>query len=585
MFCFLQVFCVLFSAALVSLGIPNEFFETGNAFFGLISLVPLFIAISRSKSYRMSFFLGFIHAGVTHLFSSYWLKNFHGFAIFTLGASLIGTAFIEGFVFLIMHYAYSSQKNDFLSSSEKFSPYNMAVKIFWGPAVYVIYEWCKSNGFLGYPWGTVSMSAVSSRYIVQIADITGAYGITFLFAIASSCIAWGIILLRKEISITYSNDIFCYKNAVLFLGAIFTVSLCYGFFKYHEHVQPVKNINTVMVQHNQDTYSSNEETSILKAENLTLEGIDILRSQELKPDLVVWSEGILNRYFPKSQHYYENFPYSSPLMTFVKKQNVPFIMGGALTIDAENHKYGNAAALITNKGEYAGSYIKLHLVPFAEAIPFVEYEPVRKFIKKIAGFSYGWTAGSSYTLFEIPISDKNAADTRNSKIIYPDLKKNKLPPSTVKVSSPICFDDAFPSVCRGLFLSGCELFMNITNDSWSKTRSAEYQHFAIAFYRAIEYRTTLARCTNSGFTVVVNPQGKITGELPLFEENVLAMQIPIYKPKMTVYAKFGNWLPYSLIVLVFFFIVAVEIQIEKEKITEISVECATKRKRGTKVKK
>ena len=131
MFCFLQVFCVLFSAALVSLGIPNEFFETGNAFFGLISLVPLFIAISRSKSYRLSFFLGFIHAGVTHLFSSYWLKNFHGFAIFTLGASLIGTAFIEGFVFLIMHYAYSSQKNAFLSSSEKFSPYSMAVKIFW----------------------------------------------------------------------------------------------------------------------------------------------------------------------------------------------------------------------------------------------------------------------------------------------------------------------------------------------------------------------------------------------------------------------------------------------------------------------
>ena len=175
--------------------------------------------------------------------------------------------------------------------------------------------------------GKLATIAATKAYVAQqIADITGAYGITFLFALVSSCIAWGIILLKGNFSITYSKDIFCYKNTVLFLASIFTVSLCYGFFKYHEHVQPVKNINTVMVQHNQDTYSANEESSILEAEKLTLEGIDILRSMELKPDLVVWSEGILNRYFPKSQHYYENFPYSSPLMTFIKKHNFPFII-------------------------------------------------------------------------------------------------------------------------------------------------------------------------------------------------------------------------------------------------------------------
>ena len=93
-----------------------------------------------------------------------------------------------------------------------------------------------------------------------------------------------------------------------------------------------------------------------------------------------------------------------PLIRYIKEKKVPFIIGGAMILDRENHKFSNAALLFNKNGELAGAYSKLHLVPFAEAIPFVEYEPVRNFIKKIAGFSYGWTAGTKNTVFEIPVS-------------------------------------------------------------------------------------------------------------------------------------------------------------------------------------
>ena len=106
---------------------------------------------------------------------------------------------------------------------------------------------------------------------------------------------------------------------------------------------------------------------------------------------------------------------------------------------------------------------------------------------------------------------------------------------------------------RPMFLNGAELFVNITDDSWSKTKSSEYQHFVIASYRAIEYRTTLVRSSNSGYSVVVNPQGKVIADQPLFEASALTFNVPIYKRNMTTYAKFGNWLPYTFIVLFFLY--------------------------------
>jgi apolipoprotein N-acyltransferase len=105
-------------------------------------------------------------------------------------------------------------------------------------------------------------------------------------------------------------------------------------------------------------------------------------------------------------------------------------------------------------------------------------------------------------------------------------------------------------VCRALFQAGSEIFVNITNDSWSMTNSAEYQHFAIASFRAMEFRTTLIRSTNSGYSVVVNPKGQVIADMPLFEEASLYTSVPIYQRTMTVYCLFGNWLPALCFILV-----------------------------------
>lgn len=553
---FLQVFLVLFSSALLAAGIPNELFKLGCPLSGLFALAPLYIAIYSSKSYKESFLLCWIHGGLTHLLSSFWLKNFHGMAAFTLGASLVGTAFIEGFVGWILYYPFS--KEHLAKKRQCLEP---ALNIFYFAAAYVLYEWCKSTGFLAYPWGTLSMTAIRWPLVIQIADITTQYGVSFLFALFSALFAQGLVLLQKEKGITTRHEVFSYIQAARAVFLIIAAVLVYGIFQYARPRTAIKKLNTVMVQQNMDTYRAAEDEAISLSEELTQQGIDELRQKGLSPDLVVWSEGVLNRRFPTSQ--YERIPEKKPLMKFIREHNIPFIIGGSLSIDAENHKNGNAALLISKNGHYLGSYIKIHLVPFAEAIPFVDYEPVRNLVKKIAGFSYGWTQGRKYTVFKIPASTPEE-DINGTQIIsadsspYPEARK-----TSVIVAAPICFDDAYNSVFRGLYKSGCELFINITNDSWSKTESAEYQHYAVALYRSIEFRTTLARCTNSGYTVVIDPAGRTIASLPLFKEGELALSIPVYERKPTIAALHGDWFPYLIMAFVLAVIICTESQSRK----------------------
>ena len=192
-------------------------------------------------------------------------------------------------------------------------------------------------------------------------------------------------------------------------------------------------------------------------------------------------------------------------------------------------------------------------------LPFIEVPAVHTFMEKVVGISAGWTPGDQYVYFDIPchltqnyrfpaVKDIDLAKT------YDEQKKEEETPYTVRIATPICFDDAFTDIMRPLFLNGSELFINITDDSWSLKKSSEIQHFVIASYRAIEYRTTMVRSSNAGYSVVLDPAGKIIADLPLFEEAALVKDIPIYKRQMTTYARFGNWLAY--LCLAFFFVCA-----------------------------
>jgi apolipoprotein N-acyltransferase len=554
---FLQVFYVLFSAVLVSLAIPNEFLLFGSPYIALISLIPFYIALSQCRTYTRAVWLTVLQVTIVHIISSFWLAYFKDFAVFTLGGSAAGTGIIGG-IFGILFYVPFAQETQYkqLREVSGTDTRRIPLRIFWFAGAYTLYEWCKSTGFLAYPWGTLSSTAFRWKLLMQIADLTGTYGITFLFALFSAVCAEGWLLAgRLYASPSPRAAYLTFRRTAETCIVLFACAFIYGAVQYAIPRHAEKILNTVMVQQNYNPWNSiNDDDTILLSEHLTETKINELHLEGKHPDVVVWSEGVLQHAFPGAAGYYSRNPLEEPLSSFISRMDTPFIIGGSYLADPVRRGYNNAALLFDKTGTFRGSYGKIHLVPFAEVIPGIEYKWVGQLMQKVVGISAGWLAGDQYVYFDIPGHWSPERPKPAVKVIPLDESysqqlsdENKQP--LVRISAPICFGDAFPDVCRPLFLNGSEVFMNMTDDSWSLTNSAEYQHFIIASYRAIEYRTTLVRSTNAGVSVVLDPAARELASMPLFVPDSKAVPIPVYRRIMTVYALFGNWFPHILAVL------------------------------------
>ena len=555
----LQVFYSVFSGVMLAAAIPNEIYYFGAPYFTLIALIPFYLTFYRVKNYAQAFRAGFIQAITTHLISSYWLAYFKDFAVFTLGASALGTGVIGGFFGFVYYLPYSSStahnRLNEESALEKFyiTPF---FRIFYFSALYTVYEWVKSSGFLGYPWGTVSSAMFRWPILMQVSSITGTYGITFFIVFINSLLSEALLFyisMLPQAQKTSAKKYYLKNIHTLFLiltGAV----LSYGLIQFYLPRKPIKQLSTILIQQNSDPWKQkSDDDNILLSENLTEEKLKELKQDKIKPNLVVWSEGVLSHSLPNGEKHYSRYPSERPLLKFIREKDVPFLIGGSFLKNSEKKQINNAALVFDRDGNFRGCYAKNHLVPFAEVIPFSDIPAVSNFLKKIVGISAGWTPGDQYTFFEIPCTPTKyykLPAVRNIDITqsYSDQQKDEQKPTTVKIATPICFDDAFTDIMRPLFLNGAELFINMTDDSWSLKDSSEIQHFVIASYRAIEYRTTLVRCANAGYSVVVDPSGKVIKDMPLFEAQALAADVPVYKHSMTTYARYGNWMPYTFII-------------------------------------
>jgi len=268
----------------------------------------------------------------------------------------------------------------------------------------------------------------------------------------------------------------------------------------------------VLVQHNTDQYRDKDK-ALAGAIDLSRKGIAALSARGKRPAMIVWSETLLtlpyrgNKFFP-----------DHPAIPFLEQGNIPVLTGAPLVSAAEEYtpEIANGTILIQH-GRITGSYAKRQLIPFAEAIPFGTEKWMRRLMEKFAGFSSGWTAGRETAVMEIP---------------------------GLRFGTPICFEDAFAGICRDFIKGGgAELLINLTNDSWSQTNSAEVQHLAAARFRTVENRRTLVRSTNSGCTVVIDAQGRIIAGLPMFTADYLAVDVPVELGGPTLYFLLGDWLP------------------------------------------
>ena len=202
-------------------------------------------------------------------------------------------------------------------------------------------------------------------------------------------------------------------------------------------------------------------------------------------DLIVWPETAV----PVLKEYAEG--YLNVMGRVAAERDAALITGVPLR-QANEHgekRYYNAIT-VTGWGE--GTYLKQKLVPFGE------YVPLQEVLRGLIAF------------FDLPMSDfaRGPAD------------QAPLQAKGLKIAPFICYEVVYPEFAAGL-AARSDLLLTVSNDTWFGTSIGPLQHLQMAQMRALEAGRWMIRATNNGVTALIDPQGRISVQIPQFQQAVL----------------------------------------------------------------
>jgi apolipoprotein N-acyltransferase len=524
----------LLSSVLLPLALPNEFmggairiiglhpdesFFWGNAILGLVCLAPVFYAIAAAPTFGFASLLGVVFGGVSTALANYWLMFFQGYSFWTFGGPILGYIGLNALLFPFL-------RGLARVGNGRFRPFLLAFG-------WMVYEYFKSVGFFGYPWGLIAYPLGGFLPLIQVVDTTGIWGLSFLMALVNVLVAeYALSCPAFRSSFMLGPGHVSWRAMPFLRQAVFAVVLVacvlvYGLIRLSLPIPSTSTASLLLVQQNSDPWDEgNPNNNSLKV-NLDLTG-EGARASATPPDLAVWSESSVTSVYVENGR--QLVPLKNDLAPGVRQAGVPVLFGGVVIVDRRKEQAMNASVLISPEGAVLDTYGKIHGVPFAETIPFFEFPAVQKFFRNVVGVWNPWVSGKRFTIYHIPLRAGGS----------------------LEFGTPICFEDAFSNLCRGYVTRGADMLVNITNDSWSKTWSSEIQHFAVARFRAVENRRVLVRSTNGGLSAVVGPWGEIRARMPFFERTWKKVDVPVFEAaRITPYTRFGDWFAWAAILLIF----------------------------------
>lgn len=493
------------SAVLFALSFPNVINEWGFFPLAFISLVPLFVVI-HSCSWVRSAVYGIFFGYICYALFNYWLSTFHPLAVV-----IVPVIYASYFLVLV----------PLLKLAGKIFPrYGFLVQA----GLWMCYEFLRTLGFLGYPYGNLGYSQYLFKPFIQISSVTGFWFVSLMVVLPSAFIGNALRDGRSGfLPFIKKNKIIIYIYA-----AVFAAILVFGFTTPSDFSDS-KQIKLGFVQHNADTWEGG-----LRAYERNMNKMIDLSMQALEEDpdieMMVWSETCFVPGIDWHSRYRtdpDRYRLVKDLKAFLATQDIPYVIGnddGQLEPD-ENGDLRRVEynAVLLYDGEFKETYRKIHLVPFTENFPYEKQMP--RFYQALKDRDYHWWGkGTEYTIFDA---------------------------AGVKFSTPICYEDVFGYMSREYINNGAQIIVNMTNDSWSGSIPAEMQHMAMAVFRAVENRRTLVRGTNAGITCTIEPDGEITSIIEPFTEDYMISSVPVYEETTTLYTRWGDWFAILNLVVTF----------------------------------
>jgi apolipoprotein N-acyltransferase len=492
-----DIILALLSAILLIISFPPY-----NAPYGVwVALVPLLLIIM-GKDQKYSFLLSQICGSIYILGVFNWILEVENYT------------FLHHTILVVYLGSYVAFFGLMINLTSRWFGAGWALAA--APFVWVFLEYIRSNFFfIALPWGLLAHSQYQSPVVIQIASISGVYGISFLIVLVNSAVAAAILLsgsffpkfiLQLPGSISKRSGL-----SIIGLAAIsLALTLIYGF-QIIEQPLDGDPIKVSVVQGNiEQTQKWDKKYSRYILE--TYNDLTMKASMDM-PDLIVWPEtstpGSIN----------QNLSIHNQLRKLSRNTGTYLLVGSAQRQkfrgeDKKQANYYNSAFLIPPRGKQQ-HYNKIRLFPFGEYLPMKDIFPWSFISVPEVG---GYVPGKKFKIFNHPAGQFGVT---------------------------ICWENIFPDFVRQFVKRGAGLIINITNEAWFGETAAPYQFLSMSVMRAVENRVSVIRSANTGVSGFIDPYGRIVGRVKndeqkdIFVRGFLTRDIPVVQGK-TFYTRFGN---------------------------------------------
>jgi apolipoprotein N-acyltransferase len=442
------------------------------------------------------------------------------------------------------------------------------------PAVWTALEFFRVTFGTGFSWYLLGHTQHDFPHAIQIADVTGAYGVSFLVA-AVNALLFEVLYARR-----WFRDLLIARTALprwrpgtLLLQGIAVAAAVLGVLAYggwrlgQDSFRPGPTV--ALIQGNVPQQIRND-TGEEAAETMTDHYFRLCdRSLRYRPDLIVWpetsyrgawkavAEGVPADRVPAEWKRHDDEARRSARY-FARRWPTSTLIGvntEILEVDGRPRCY-NSAVLVNARGQTTGRYDKIHRVPLGEYVPLRDWLP---WMDQLApyDFEYSVSAGKENTRFQL---------------------SPEAPERACSFGVVICYEDTDPEVARayggGDGRPPADFVLNTSNDGWFDGTSEHEEHLAICRFRAVECRRSVARAVNMGVSALIDGNGRVLRPVAVVTDEgarvwkvdgcgeeaqalpagqwreykkvsgVLLATIPL-DDRTSLYAHWGDWLPWS----------------------------------------
>lgn len=369
--------------------------------------------------------------------------------------------------------------------------------IFAFPVFWTATDWIIGHlGDVSFPWLGLGVSLTGFPAFIQIADLVGSRGLTFLLAAANAALAVAWLRRRARRWI---------PPVAAVVGGI-AVSLAYGLWR--EHTVAVRTLGRVaLIQPNVPYYEKWERglANSIFDELMQLTDSTIATDH---PRLVLWPEAAMPDYLEQEPQW------DARIAEEARASKTPILAGGldVKRYSATDYDYWNAAFLYDTTGSRTNqpTYHKHYLVPIVERVPFLN----PRWFRGLSQWAGGYGIGALGSVYRVGIG---------------------------RFGVLVCYESIFADLSRRYRRLGADFLVNITNDAWYGRTSAPYQHAAHMVMRAIENRVGVARAGNDGISEFIDPLGRPYDATAL-ETRTTVTGLVTTSDVHTLYTFAGDWL-------------------------------------------